>query len=384
MSSNIEITKTCELCGNTFIARKLTTQYCSHQCSQRAYKLRKREEKIQGVINSEAERFRFDQKSSTDFNPFQNDSTSLYTDIMNLDEVAALMGVNRMTIYRYCVQGKLKCIKMNRKIFIRRSDIESVFDSAPPYEVTPRQGKGQVQTEQASQSERECITEFYTADELAQRFGYSKSAIHKIAASKKIPKTTKRGVYLYSKPHFDVFLESRQVDESIKEWYSAEDIMNHYSMTKSAVYTFVSDNNIAKKNQQGKTLYAKTEVDSLLQHRLGDESVTEWYTTAQIQEVYGFKAGYTANFVYNHKIPKKRIGGKGYYSKQHFDQAVAEQKPTTEYITVEKAMELYGMSRDALYSCVKRHNIPKIKDGQIIKLQKSALEALFNPIKLYI
>ena len=38
MSSTIEITKTCEWCGNKFIARKCTTRYCSKRCAEHAYK----------------------------------------------------------------------------------------------------------------------------------------------------------------------------------------------------------------------------------------------------------------------------------------------------------------------------------------------------------
>lgn len=381
MSSNFEITKTCELCGSSFIARKLTTQYCSHQCSQRAYKLRKRDEKINAAVDNQTVQPASTENISNQFNPIQNDSPNLKIEIMDLDDVAVLMGINRMTVYRYCVQGKLKCIKMNRKIFIRRNDIEQLFESAPPYVVTPRKVKTQEPTEAVSE---ECITEFYTADELATKFGYSKSAIHKMAASKHIPKTTHNGSYLYSKRHFDEAFAGKQVDESITEWYTVEQIMELYSMTKNSVYSLTSERAIAKKNQSGKTLYAKSEIDTILQPRLGDASIVEWYTNDEIKEVYGFEPGYVANFVFKNKIPKKRIGNKGYYSKEHFDKAVAERKPSTEYITVEKAMELYGMSRDALYACVKRNSIPKIKEGPIIKIQKSALETLFNPVKIYV
>ncbi|CDN31916.1 transposase [Mucinivorans hirudinis] len=382
MSSNFEITKTCELCGSSFIARKLTTQYCSHQCSQRAYKLRKRDERIKAVADSETTTFGLAQKKSNEFNPIQNDSTSLNRkEFLNVLEASELLGVCRATINNYCVQGKLKCIKMNRKIFIRRNDIEQLFESAPPYVVTPRKAKTQEPTEAVSE---ECITEFYTADELATKFGYSKSAIHKMAASKHIPKTTHNGSYLYSKRHFDEAFAGKQVDESITEWYTVEQIMELYSMTKNSVYSLTSERAITKKNQSGKTLYDKSEIDTILQPRLGDASIVEWYTNDEIKDVYGFEPGYVASFVFKNKIPKKRIGNKGYYSKQHFDKAVAERKPSTEYITVDKAMELYRMSRDAVYACVKRHNIPKIKEGPIIKLQKSALEALFNPVKLYI
>lgn len=376
MSSNLKITKTCSLCGSSFIAQKLTTKYCSHKCSQRAYKLKKREELIK--ITTE---------NSSEFKPIQNDSSILNSrQFLSVVETAQLLGVCRATINNYCIQGKLKCIKMNRKIFIRRSDIDLLFESAPSYQVTPRKTKPKeivkLSTEPLSEPQ-ECITEFYTADELAKRFNYSKSAIHKMAATRQIPKTIQGGVYLYSKPHFDELLADKEVNPSITEWYTVEEIASLYTMTKTAVYSFVSMNSITKRNQGGKMLYAKSEVDALLYTRLGDNSITEWYTREEIKEAYGFEPGYTANFVFKNKIPKKRIGNRSYYSKEHFDRAVAERKPSTEYITVERAMEIYGVSRDALYACVKRHNIPKSKEGQSLKLQKSALEALFNPTMLY-
>lgn len=46
MSSNIEIKKKCRWCGAEFIARKTTTEYCSHRCSGLAYKERKRQAKL--------------------------------------------------------------------------------------------------------------------------------------------------------------------------------------------------------------------------------------------------------------------------------------------------------------------------------------------------
>ena len=46
MSSNIEIKKKCKWCGQIFIARKTTTNYCSHRCNNAAYKERIRQERI--------------------------------------------------------------------------------------------------------------------------------------------------------------------------------------------------------------------------------------------------------------------------------------------------------------------------------------------------
>ena len=47
MSSNIEIIKRCGWCGKEFVARKTSTEYCSHRCSGLAYKERKRQQKLE-------------------------------------------------------------------------------------------------------------------------------------------------------------------------------------------------------------------------------------------------------------------------------------------------------------------------------------------------
>ena len=46
MGKRMEIKKICKFCGEPFIAQKTTTRYCSHRCNSRAYKLRKKGEKI--------------------------------------------------------------------------------------------------------------------------------------------------------------------------------------------------------------------------------------------------------------------------------------------------------------------------------------------------
>lgn len=51
--SKIEVTKVCEFCGKKFTAHKMTTRFCSHQCSQRNYKTEKREQKLEKVLEGE-------------------------------------------------------------------------------------------------------------------------------------------------------------------------------------------------------------------------------------------------------------------------------------------------------------------------------------------
>ncbi|MBQ2979499.1 MAG: DNA-binding protein, partial [Bacteroidaceae bacterium] len=51
--SKIEVKKVCQFCGKEFIAHKLSTRFCSHKCSQRSYKVRLREQKLEKVVHQE-------------------------------------------------------------------------------------------------------------------------------------------------------------------------------------------------------------------------------------------------------------------------------------------------------------------------------------------
>jgi len=57
MSSNIRLQKTCQHCGNRFAAKTTVTQFCSDTCAKKAYKQRKRDEKIEVAIKEETEKF---------------------------------------------------------------------------------------------------------------------------------------------------------------------------------------------------------------------------------------------------------------------------------------------------------------------------------------
>ena len=56
MSSNIRNEKVCQQCGNEFVAKTTVTQYCSDICAKRAYKARKKKEKLQNVSKLEKQK----------------------------------------------------------------------------------------------------------------------------------------------------------------------------------------------------------------------------------------------------------------------------------------------------------------------------------------
>lgn len=75
--SKIVVKKVCQFCGKEFIAHKLNTMYCSHQCSQRSYKVRLREQKLEKVVH---------QENFPDISP-----TKLKKEYLSCEDVAELM-----------------------------------------------------------------------------------------------------------------------------------------------------------------------------------------------------------------------------------------------------------------------------------------------------
>ena len=87
--------------------------YCSHQCSQRSYKVRLREQKFEKVLQKE--------------NLPPVISTTLKKEYLLRDDVADLMGVSSTTVYRYCITGENMRLNKNKKILIIYVDVSEFW-----------------------------------------------------------------------------------------------------------------------------------------------------------------------------------------------------------------------------------------------------------------
>lgn len=315
MSEKREIIKQCEYCSNTFTAQKTTTRFCSHQCNSRSYKQRKKEE-----LNTPSTSSRSFKMVGVNYSAMQeierlSDAYERIKDkeFLSVKETAFLLSIGRTTTYRYLQEGRLKAVQMKGKTFIRRSDIDAMFDNAQEY-----QSKAKPSVEQKP------LTEFYTIEEIKEKYDIKESWLYKIIRENEIPKTLIRGKSNISKSHIDKYFEKTGYNkhQDIEEWYSVEDIIQKYGLTTNAIYSFVSEN----------------------------------------------------------QIPKKRDGRKTLYSKHDFEVAKGYAKPVQEeYYSVQEAIQKLNLTRDALYHYIKYHNISKIKEGRYIKISKTELDNLFNP-----
>lgn len=300
-TNSIRITKICQWCGVEFVAQKVSTKYCSHRCANLAYKQAVRDKRVK---QAEAETLSIKLEK-----PIENVKDKEY---LSFAQAGKLLGLSRQAVYNMVKAGNLKASKISSRLsFIRRVDIDAMLENRPYKTLHPK--------------DTVPITDFYTTAEIKEKFGVKESWIYEIAKEHNIPRTFNRGRTYWSKKHIDSYFAKKAPDASITEWYSVAELQEKFSMTLSAIYTFV----------------------------------------------------------YKNVIPKRKEGKMVYYSKKHFDIAKGIATPEEpQYYTIPEAMEKYNLTRDQLYHYVKYHNITRIKVGKYTKILRSELDKFFEPPKI--
>jgi excisionase family DNA binding protein len=121
MSSNIHIKRICQHCAKEFIARTTVTQYCSNDCSRRAYKARLKHDKIK-ASNEETIAIK---------------SLPLVAirekEYLTVADVALLLTSSKVAVYDMINSGRLKAKNLSkRKTRILKADVDKLFDVVAP------------------------------------------------------------------------------------------------------------------------------------------------------------------------------------------------------------------------------------------------------------
>jgi len=237
MSSNIKVQRICQYCGKEFTARTTVTKYCSNKCSKAAYKARKRAEKVK---QSNAETIR------VKIQPIEQLKVK---EFLNINEVCELIGVSRRTVYRLIKLDKLKIVKIGSRTIVKRSALDELLNK-PYTTLKPKPLKP--------------ITEFYTVEEIKRKFNISTSWVFKVINENNIPKMRFGKKIRVSKKHIDRYFKKNRDDISkITEWYTVNEAMKKYNLSRDAVYSRVSENAIPKQKIGKYVKFSKIHFDEL-------------------------------------------------------------------------------------------------------------------------
>ena len=113
----MKILKKCPICGNPFVASKISSKYCSRKCERVAFRQR------------EAEKKKIAKENETPAIPSELETKQFLTP----KNVQDLLGVSRATVYRFFELGVIKAVRMRHRTLVRRSDIGTFFNEASPY-----------------------------------------------------------------------------------------------------------------------------------------------------------------------------------------------------------------------------------------------------------
>lgn len=292
-TSKFRVLRTCEFCGKEFYAQKVSTRYCSKRCNELAYKQRRRQRQI-----TEAE-------AKVLQKPIEEVGNK---EFLSLQDASVLFGITKRSVYNLIYNGVLQAFKFSsRMTFVRKADIEIMFE-------------GHLYTKKVK-PERKPITEFYTTKEIQEKFGVSEAWVFKLAKEKKIPKVLHHGKTYWSKQHVEKHFAKHIENNSIVEWYSVQDMMEKFNMTTSAVYCFVSKFNIPKKKIKTSVYYSKQHVDAA--KGINEPPKEEFYTMKEAVQHFGMTEDQIYKYAKKAKVSKHMEGRIVLMNKRELDAALA-------------------------------------------------------------
>ena len=285
----MEVRKICQWCGKPFIAKKTTTCYCSHQCSNLGYKERVRERKRELKKMQEL---------------LQPKQASEGQDFFSFAQAAKLMGVTRQYIYKLVKENKLRASRISgKKSLIRRADIELMLKTKPYESIKLKDDVD--------------ITEYYTAEQIAEKYKVNTKWVWTYTREHDIPKVKIRQFNYYSKKHIDAAFAKYKTDDALTEWYTPEEIEKKYSMTRVAIRSQVYRNNIPSKKEHGQIFYSKLHFD--LSKQTAEEDSSEYYTVQEAMKKYNLTRDSVYGILQFHEIRREKKGRFVRFLKVEFD-----------------------------------------------------------------
>ena len=185
MSSNIEIQKICQYCGEQFTAKTTVTKYCSSICNKRAYKKMIKENKLQSV-NLETQKILnkpIEQLKEKEF--------------LTVREVSILLNCSIRTVYYNIEAGSIKARNLGQRITrIKRSDIDLLFNDQTqkePFKGISNKDNNNLLLDTQNPVKPHQIgyfdtSEYYTLSEIIEKYKLSYNSLKTLIKANKIPK----------------------------------------------------------------------------------------------------------------------------------------------------------------------------------------------------
>ena len=114
------------------------------------------------------------------------------------------------------------------------------------------------------------------------------------------------------------------MDSDLTEWYTPEEIQEKYGMTRVAIRSQVYRNNIPSKKEHGQIYYSKLHFD--LSKTSEQESKAEYYTVKEAMEKFKLSRDSVYGILQFHQINREKNGRFVRFLKVEFDRVMGVRK----------------------------------------------------------
>ena len=219
-------------------------------------------------------------------------------------KAAQLMGVSRQYIYKLVKEDKLRASRLSpRMSIIRKADIELMLKTKPYESIRPKDTFD--------------VTEYYTAEQIAEKYKVNTKWVWTYTREHDIPKVRIRQFNYYNKKHIDAIFAKYKTDDALTEWYTPEEIEEKYGMTRVAIRSHVYRNNIPSKKEHGQIFYSKLHFD--LSKKITEDDSSEYYTVQDAMKKYNLTRDSVHGILQFHEIRREKKGRFVRFLKVEFD-----------------------------------------------------------------
>lgn len=160
-------------------------------------------------------------------------------EVMSPKALAEYLGICKSTAYNYLNRRLFPVLQSPGKTFIRKKDIDSVFDSAAPYQkraernVVPTKESPAVPALKESHDER-----YTTAKEVAERYKLSFAGADRILKESGITLIRHKNKHYYYLSEVEDVFRKRELEShpEITEWYTCAEIQDKFNLKPATVY----------------------------------------------------------------------------------------------------------------------------------------------------
>lgn len=205
-------------------------------------------------------------KQGKDKTPAEVENTAdVKADYLRIREVAELLHVSVRCVYNLIYASRLKAYRLSSRLtVIPRQSLRNMLDESD-YVKAVRKKKALTPTkgekEAVSLDDIGEVTEWYAIGEVLARYHITVQALWRLRKTHPVP-MRKEGVAVYlSKPHIDRLMLCT-LDESPDEWYTVDEIMKKFGLTRKYTFNYIQYHHITKM-KKGATLYvSRSEFDA--------------------------------------------------------------------------------------------------------------------------